>query len=448
LGETPRHRADFVESAANPLERPFLWGAATSAYQIEGARENDWTAWERAGRLKPGAEPCGEGSGHRDRWRSDLRLLPEIGANAYRFSVEWSRIEPRLGEADPAELELESRRVALLEQLGVEPVVTLLHYTHPLWFWREGGWENPRSVDWFARFADRVAEALAPRVRYWVTLNEPIVLLLGGYLSGAIPPGHRSFARSARALEHLLRAHAAAADAIKTRRPSARTLIAHNMLDFAPDRAGHPVDRRLSGEGEAVYNMALVEALATGRVRWAFPGEGRTVFRIPELPASVDDFGVNYYSRVHLRFNGVVGRIAEFFYRDPGRRGLTQTGWEIHPEGFARVLRAAAQAGRPILVTENGIATGDDRVRRDFLREHALVLAHARRGGLSVEGYFYWSLLDNFEWLEGLRPRFGLFEVDYATFARRRRPSASLFAELGRGFIRPGGGGSFSSFPG
>jgi beta-glucosidase len=426
---------------------PFLWGAATSAYQIEGALENDWTAWERAGRLKPGAVPCGAGSGHRDRWRSDLQLLPEIGANAYRFSVEWSRIEPLPGEFDSAELELEARRVALLERLGIEPVVTLLHYTHPLWFWREGGWENPKSVDWFARFAARVVEALAPRVRYWVTLNEPIVLLLGGYLSGAIPPGHSSFARSTRALEHLLRAHAAAAAAIKARVPGARTLIAHNMLDFAPDRAGHPVDRRLSGEGEALYNMALVEAVATGRVRWAFPGEGRAVFRIPELPASIDDFGVNYYSRVHLRFRGVVGRVAEFFYRDPRRRGLTQTGWEIHPEGFGRVLRAAAQAGRPILVTENGIATGDDRVRRDFLREHALVLAHARQSGLSVKGYFYWSLLDNFEWLEGLRPRFGLFEVDYATFARRRRPSANLFAELGRRFIRRGGGGSSSSFP-
>jgi beta-glucosidase len=417
----------------------FLWGVATSAYQIEGAVQNDWTEWERAGRLKPGAGRCGEGAGHRGRWEADLALLPGVGANAYRFSVEWSRIEPRPGEFDPAALLLEVRRTALLERLGIEPVVTLLHYTHPLWFWREGGWENRESVGWFARFAGRVAEALAPRVRLWVTFNEPIVFLLGGYLAGVIPPGHRSFARSAMALGHLLRAHAEAASAIKARDPAARVLVAHNMLDFAPDRPGHPLDRRLAGDGEAFYNTSLLEALATGRVRWALPGEGRTAFRVAELPGSADCLGVNYYSRVHLRFRGLPGRVGEFFYRDPRGRGLTQTGWEIHPEGFGRVLDAAAQAGRPILVTENGVATADDRVRRDFLREHALVLAHAWKSGLPVEGYFHWSLLDNFEWLEGLRPRFGLYEVDYATFARRRRESADVFAALGRQFAgQPG----------
>ena len=425
-----------------PGRGKFLWGTATSAYQIEGARENDWTEWERAGRLKPGAEPCGEGSGHRRRWESDLALLPTIGANAYRYSVEWSRIEPRPGEFDADELAVEARRAARLEALGVEPVLTLFHYTHPIWFWRDGGWENPKSVAWFSRFADRVAEAVSPRVRLWVTLNEPVVFILGGYLGGVIPPGHREFSRSARALEHLLRAHAAAAAAIRSRDGQARVLIAHNMLDFAPDRPGHPVDRRLVTGGEALYNTSLVEALATGHVRWNFPGQGRSAVRIAELPGSSDAFGVNYYSRVHLRFRGLPGFAGEFFYRDPHRRGLTQTGWEIHPEGFGRVLRAAAQSGLPILVTENGIATDDDRVRRDFLREHALVLAHARAGGLPIEGYFHWSLLDNFEWLEGLRPRFGLFEVDYATFRRRRRPSADLFASLGRSFTRSEGGGS------
>ena len=412
----------------------FLWGVATSAYQIEGAVRNDWTEWERAGRLKPGVEPCAGATGHRQRWESDLALLPEAGANAYRFSVEWSRIEPRPGEFDGAALALEARRVERLERLSIEPVATLLHYTHPLWFWREGGWDDPRSVAWFARFAGRVSEALAPRVRLWVTVNEPVVFLLGGYLAGLIPPGHRSFSRSARALEHLLRAHAEASAVLKARDPGARTLFAHNMLDFAPDRPGNPLDRRLVSEGEALYNLSLLEAVATGLVRWAFPGEGRAILRVPELPGSTDLFGVNYYSRVHLRFRGFPGPVGEVLYRDPRSRGLTQTGWEIHPEGFGRVLRLASQAGLPVVVTENGVATADDRVRRDFLREHALVLAQARASGVPIEGYFHWSLLDNFEWLEGRRPRFGLYEVDYATLARRRRPSADVFARLGRQF--------------
>lgn len=412
----------------------FLWGVATSSYQIEGALENDWTDWERRERLKVREERCGQAAGHRERWRSDFGLLPSIGANAYRLSVERSAVEPEAGFFSDAALRLERDRVDALARLGVEPVVTLHHYTHPRWFWEAGGWEDPRSVAAFGRYAAVVADALGPRVRTWVTLNEPIVFLLGGYLGGLIPPGHRRFASAARALEHLVRAHVAAAAALKERVPGARVGIAHNMLDFAPERRDSALDRRLARAGERLYNGALLEALATGRMDWAFPGEGRTRIVVPDFPAANDFLGVNYYSRVHIRFRGVPGAVGAFAYRDPEARGLTDTGWEIHPQGFDRVLRQAETAGRPILVTENGIATGNDGLRRDFLREHALVLAHRLAAGAPIEGYFYWSLIDNFEWLEGFRPRFGLFEVDYATFARRRRPSADLFAELGRRF--------------
>ena len=414
---------------------PFLWGAATSAYQIEGALENDWTEWERLGRLKNGKVRCGAATGHSRLWHQDLALLPTIGANAYRYSIEWSRIEPRQGEFDPAALELESERAEFLLALGIEPVVTLSHYTHPVWFWRKGGWENPDSVQWFRRLAERVGAALTG-VRTWITLNEPITFILGGYLGGVIPPGQKSFASAAKALEHLLRAHAEAGVTLAERPCPGRSGIAHNMLDFAPDRAGSALDRRLADAGENLYNLALIEAIATGRMRWSFPGECRVEFAVPDLPKATRYLGVNYYSRVHLRFRGLPGAVGEHFYRDRSGRGLTDMGWEIHPEGFDRVLRSAARAGLPILVTENGIATADDRIRRTFLHEHCLILSGRIAAGCSIEGYFYWSLLDNFEWLEGFRPRFGLFEVDYATFARRRRPSADLFASLGRAFLK------------
>jgi beta-glucosidase len=424
-----------------PVAR-FLWGVSTSSYQVEGAAENDWTEWERHQRLKVRNERCGEASGHRARWRSDFGLLPSLGANAYRFSVERSAVEPEPGFFSEEALRAERDRVEALARLGIEPVATLHHYTHPRWFWARDGWENPESVASFRRYAAVVADALGPRVRLWVTLNEPIVFLLGGYLGGLIPPGHRNFARAARALEHLLAAHVEAAGVLREKIPGCRVGIAHNMLDFAPDRRASAFDRRLARAGERLYNLALLEAMVTGRMDWSFPGEGRARFAAPGFPASNAFVGVNYYSRVHIRFRGVPGAVGEFVYRDPEARGLTDMGWEIHPQGFDRVLRLAEGAGRPILVTENGIATRNDGLRRDFLREHALVLAHRLEAGSPIEGYFYWSLIDNFEWLEGFRPRFGLFEVDYATFARRRRPSADLFAELGRRFTGEAGAGS------
>lgn len=190
------------------------------------------------------------------------------------------------------------------------------------------------------------------------------------------------------------------------------------------------------------YNLALLEAVATGRLDWSFPGQGRVRVRMDDFPSTHGFIGVNYYSRVHIRFRGRPGAVGEYFYRDPAARGLTDMGWEVHPHGFDSVLSQAEKAGLPIIVTENGIATRDDRRRQDFLREHALVLAHRRASGTRIDGYFYWSLLDNFEWLEGFGPRFGLFEVDYATFARRRRNSADVFVRLGREFTEAGAAGS------
>ncbi len=429
-------------TSESPFVWPFLWGVATSAYQVEGAAENDWTEWEGLERLKVRGTRCGRASGHGERWRSDFNLLPSLGANAYRYSLERSRIETEAGVFCQEALAQERERSAALLRLGIVPCVTLSHYTHPRWFWARGGWEDPRSVGDFRKFAEAVADALAPDVRLWVTLNEPVVVLLGGYLEGVIPPGKRGFRAAARAFEHMLRAHAEAAAAIRERVPDARIGIAHNMLEFAPDRRYHPLDRHLARVGERLYNLALLQAVATGDLVWSFPGEGRIRIRIPDLPAANDYIGVNYYSRVHIRFRGRPGKVGEFFYRDPGGRGLTETGWEIHPHGFDKVLREAASTGLPVIVTENGIATADDRLRADFLREHVTVLAHRRAEGTRIDGYFYWSLIDNFEWLEGFRPRFGLYEVDYGTYTRRRRPSADVFAALGRRFTEGAGAGS------
>jgi len=426
----------------------FLWGVSTSSYQVEGALENDWTEWERQERLHVPGERCGQASGHRSLWREDFGLLPTIGANAYRFSIERSAVEPERGVFSDEALLRERERVDELARLGVEPVVTLHHFTHPGWFRAQGGWENPACVADFRRYVSAVAAALGPRVRIWITLNEPIVLLLGGFVAGVMPPGHKSFRRASRAFEHMLHAHVEAADVIGVQAPGSRVGIAHNMLEFAPDRVGSFLDRRLAQYGERLYNLTLLDAIATGDVDWRFPGKGRARFRVPGLPAANHFVGVNYYSRVHIRFRARPGAVGEFIYRDPEKRGLTDMGWEVHPHGFGRVLQQAEGAGLPIIVTENGIATRDDRQRCAFLQDHVQVLARRRAAGARIDGYLHWSLLDNFEWLEGFRPRFGLFEVDYETLRRRRNPSADLFTRLGAHLTSGAGGEPSGELPG
>ena len=421
---------------SGPAGRGFLWGAATSEYQIEGGAESDWARWEREGKLRARHERCGEASGHGRLWESDYALLASLGVNAYRFSVEWSKVEPVRGEFSIAALEECRRRVDRLIRLGIEPVLTLFHYTHPAWF-AEFGWETRRGVELFLDFVRAVADAVGDRVSMFTILNEPVVFVLGGYLDGRIPPGLNDFSKASRAIENLLRAHTEASFLLREKNPRARFGVAHNMMDFAPGRRTSWADRRLAAAADRFYNRAYLEAAVTGRLDMRIPMIGRVRASVPDLPRTTDFIGVNYYSRLHLQFPGRSRWRGEFFYRDGGGRGLTDTGWEVHPEGLVSCLRTAAETGLPVIVTENGIATRDDRLRCDFLREHVALLARARDSGLPLEGYFYWSLLDNFEWLEGFAPRFGLVDVDYATFARRRRPSAALFTELGARFLHP-----------
>jgi beta-glucosidase len=414
----------------------FLWGVATSEYQIEGGPDSDWARWEQEGMLRARHERCGEAAGHARLWESDFQLLAALGANAYRFSVEWSRIEPARGRFSSEALALARRRVERLVELGIEPVLTLFHYTHPAWF-AEIGWETREGADLFLRYVRAVADAVGDRVSIYTIFNEPLVFLLGGYVDGRIPPGRHDFSLAARALENMFRAYVEAAAILREKNAAARFGIAHNMMEFSPERRSSWADRRLAEAADRFYNRAYLEAAVTGDLDLRIPTIGKTRLSISDLPSATDFIGVNYYSRLHLRFPGKSRWQGEFSYRDAGGRGFTDTGWEIHPEGLISCLRLAAETRLPLIVTENGIATRDDRLRCDFLREHVALLTRSRASGLPLEGYFYWSLLDNFEWLEGFSPRFGLVEVDYATFARRRRPSAALFAELGRRFLQP-----------
>lgn len=414
-------------------DKPRLWGVAVSHYQVEGDDPCDWTRWEAAGRTRGG--PCGAAAGSWSRYEEDAVLAKDAGANAFRFSISWSRVEPRPGEFDDAALLRYRRFVESLVSLGIEPVVTLFHYTHPTWFHEQSPWTTTASVDAFARFARRVAECFGDLVRFYIPLNEPLVFLLAGYVDAQIPPGISDPRLLGRAFDNMLAAHVASAAAIREINPRAAVGIAHNMMAFAPDRMQRPLDRLLARTADRSYNRGIVEAFSTGRWNFFLPPGTMVRGRRDDLPQSLDVFGVNFYSRLHLRFPGTERVIGDFAYRDRSGNGFSDNGWEIVPQALGPLLDIAAESGLPLVVTENGIADASDRYRPHFIHTHVSHILYAISRGVPIHGYFHWSLIDNFEWLDGFEPRFGLYEVDRITLDRRPRPSVDTFRQLGREFL-------------
>ncbi len=412
----------------------FLWGTATSAHQVEGNNtNNDWWAWEQAGRVK---EPSGLACDQYRRFRDDFDLAKALGHNAHRFSVEWSRIEPREGEFDDAAIAHYQEVVRALRERGLEPIATLHHYTNPLWLAARGGWANPQIVDCFARYTRRIVEALGGQVRYWLTINEPMVYAVMHYLDGVGPPGKQDLSLFFRVIEHLLRAHAASYRVIHEVAASSgwHTMVslAQHAQPFVPCRRWWVVDRVIARLTERIYNQRCLDALTEGV--WRVPG--RPAVRIPEARQTLDFLGMNYYGRVFLRQGSFGGkqwlgsRCSTRHHREVAERNMMD--WDIYPPGLSDIIRWALPYRRPILITENGICTLDDTQRERFIVRHLAYAARAIQKGIPIMGYLYWSLIDNFEWAHGFGPRFGLVEVDYATQERRVRHSARWFAHVCR----------------
>ncbi|HZR12314.1 MAG TPA: family 1 glycosylhydrolase [Acidimicrobiia bacterium] len=378
----------------------FEWGTATAAHQIEGQNwNNDWWEWEH----RPGsgvAEPSGDACDSWDRWREDVALVRELGLNTYRFSIEWSRIEPEEGEWSHAAIDHYRRIGEALREDGIQPVVTFHHFTSPRWFAARGGWTAPDAPDVFARFCERAARELAPVLGRVCTINEPGVVAIMGCLMGVFPPGVSDEDAHRRATTTLCAAHRKAVDAIRAAAPGVPAGLTVSMTDYQPLEGG---ETKLD-EIRALLEDVFLDA--TGG----------------------DDFvGVQSYSRARIGPDGWVGP-------EPGVPVLP-LGYEYYPQALAATIRRAweyTERAVPVLVTENGIGTDDDAQRIDYLKVALAGVADCLDEGIDVRGYTYWSLLDNFEWTFGYGPKFGLVEVDRTTFARRSKPSAKFFADVVR----------------
>jgi beta-glucosidase len=401
----------------------FLWGAATSSHQVEGDnRWNDWWQYEAAGRLP---HRSGAACEHFRRYEADFDLARSWGHNAHRLSIEWSRIEPAPGRWDAAALEHYARVIRALRERGLEPVVTLHHFTNPAWFTATGGWLQRDAARLFARYVEQVALRLGGEVRYWLTINEPTVYVLQGYMNGEWPPFQKGAWRAAiRALRNLARTHVAAWRTLRDRRPDCLVGFAHNAPAVEPCDPASLRDRLAARLRDAILNRAFFALIG------AWPAR-----RGGALP--LDFIGINYYFRVCVRSTGwgprgLLGRVChEPHHRHQG--ALSTIGWEVYPRGLEVVAeRFAARYRLPLLITENGIATTDEDLRTRFLLDHLARLAAAIRGGAPVIGYLYWSLIDNYEWTEGYDARFGLAAVDFATQERTPRPCAAVLEPVCR----------------
>lgn len=403
---------------SRPLEFPpgFLWGTASAAHQVEGGnRDNDWWEWEQV----PGHIHGGESSlvaiDHYHRYRQDFQLLARLPTNAHRFSIEWSRVEPRPGEFDPREFAHYRDMLAALREEGLASMLTLHHFSSPGWFVKAGGWASAEAPESFHRFVRRTVAELGELVDLWCTINEPNIYAANGWMVGEFPPGRRGDVPGFyRVLRNLQRGHELAYRAIHQALPEARVGLSHHKFLFLP-ASPSLADR-------------LAAATAQGFTdRWPEGPRLRPVWE-----ATCDWIGVAHYWGQLAAFDP--RRPQEQFIRrfnDPDL-AVTEMGWPSHAPWMRAVLNEVRGLGKPVYITENGISCSDDRVRQRYLVE-ILEQVHAAIGdGVDVRGYFHWTAFDNFEWARGYGQRFGLVSVDRPTLAREIKPSGRLYGLIAR----------------
>ena len=414
----------------------FQWGVATAAHQVEGNNiHSDWWDWEKLPGKVKNNEHSGIACDHWGRFEEDLSLMIDLGINSYRMTIEWAKIEPREGEIDPIALLHYRKVIKLLLDAKIQPMITLHHFTSPLWFRNKGGWEWHEAPDKFAEFAKFIYREIATEVRDFVTINEPMVHLGGGYIMGLTPPGKKSFSELKVPLVGMIRAHAKAYHALHAEAQafgkSVRVGMAHHYRIFDPKNAWNPIDRILASQISTAFNWTILNALEVGTVAMKLPGLVSIVERIPEAKNTQDFLGINYYTRDMISMGVRDGKLAPAPSTKPGRP-VNDLGWEIYPKGFYRSLIEIHKhvPKKPIIITENGIADKTDKYRAEFIESHLQVIKRALEKKIPIEGYYHWSLMDNFEWIEGYEPRFGLYEVDYSNLNRKIRPSALKYRDL------------------
>ena len=417
----------------NKLKFPenFYWGSATSAHQVEGGTYNEWSEWEKKNAKKlaedsekrymhgvtdkdfvkkaekdPNNYISGKTADHYHKFREDFDMAKELGHNAHRFSIEWSRVEPKEGQFDEKEIAHYKNVIKALKERNLEPFVTLWHWTNPVWISNIGGWENKKTVDYFLRYVEKIVDALGDDVKFWIPLNEPQVYTGMSYITGIFPPNVKSLRKANKVFKNLIETHRKTYKFIHKRSgEEIRVGASYYMVCHTPYSDGF-------------FNKLLVKILDYIR--------GHRF--IGAMDRHQDFIGLQYYHHDIIKF-GLGGRFLIADVVDENK-DTTDMGWEIYPEGIYHVLKQLKKYNLPIFITENGLADAKDEKREEFIVKHLRWIHEAIQEGIDVRGYFYWSLLDNFEWDKGFWPRFGLIEINYDTLERKIRPSAWKYKKI------------------
>lgn len=420
---------------SNQLTFPpgFLWGTASSAHQVEGNNTNNqWWAFEQ----RPGAIWHGDKSGIAcDWWRNaerDFDLMQQMGLNAHRLSIEWSRVEPRPGVFDHGAIDRYREMLGALHTRGIKPMLCLHHFSNPQWLENGGGWERRETVDRFTRFVRFVVGSLGDLNEMWLTINEPQVYTNHSYLEGIFPPAKKDLFAGIKVYRHLLLAHGIAYQEIHRLQPEAQVGMAAALRAFAPLRPGNLADSFSTALVRYLSEDAWTTAVRTGIL---LPPYGAGGYH-PELRDSFDFVGINYYSRSLMRFSPNPAKVFGDRLHNPGGE-LSDNGRDgayswYSPGGLYDLCIAMSKLGKPVYITENGLPDADDDQRPRWLVGHLKAVYEAIRDGADVRGYYHWCFTDNFEWAEGWGLRFGLVALDVDTQQRTMRPSAQLYSQFAR----------------
>ena len=393
----------------------FSWGVATASHQIEGHNQNNWSKFES----ERGIEVSGAACDHWNLWGTDFDLIESLGVGHYRFSIEWSRIQPQEGEWNEEALQQYSEMIDNLLTRGIEPMVTLHHFSHPIWFEEKGGLLNQTNIHYWVDYCERVFTELSDRVTNWCTVNEPEVFSIMGYHMKLFPPGKGSIRKTIRVMKNVVRAHVTVYHSLKEIRPEARIGLAKNVTIFDPLRRWNLLHWLTTFILNHIWNGAIISAFTKGRMF------GR---RIPKAKGSLDYIGLNYYT--HALVSPFIPQTIEVDLPKRPHEIMTEFGYPMYAEGLERSVELLKPLNVPIEITENGVADSEDSLRPEHLKRHLWVISEMLKQGSDIRSYYHWSLMDNFEWAEGYSLRFGLYHVDYQNQVRTLRKSGEIYRNI------------------